>query len=379
MPDRIITQAEYDEILAKLTGINKRKKRIKEIIEGADPYPEFPPFPDVVPLPEPEPEPAPPQHAANVFGANVGVRTVDVAGQEVWHYWHGNAGYANGKVDQALDWGFPMVRFNLATQSFPHNGSTFEKEGSLRGMLEGIMEYTAAGIEVMLVAQNAGDTGVTNPVDSERWNDLVQWWDMAIAGINTLPSITRERVLINWANETHADTPGWVNYNTTVRDTLRNLGWQGRIVVDLPGWGQDIQWLLQGGNVVPGVIYGWHAYGAIRRPGETWASGDMGYAEMWPLMEDIFREIEWQNLPVIIGEFGASNDGSSNYNYTREDAAARCVLELAPEFGVRALWWHGTWWDSYSLTADRHHSFHTVDPVAPLSPLGETLFLKNNS
>ena len=226
------------------------------------------------------------------------------------------------------------------------------------GVVQAVNELTAAGIHVVLTAQDMVNTGKTHAVGSPNWESLVAWWGLVIDHIGNNPLVA-----INWANETHPTRDGWVAYNTAVRDLLRGMGWTGEIIVDCTDWGQDLQWCLTQ-PIIDDVTYGWHAYGAMRRvAGDPWAALDLTAAEVRALMDNTLQIASILGVPVFIGEFGVTQDSSGGWNARLEEAAAEAVMDLAPAYGVRACWWHGGHWDAFSLRTDNTAAFYDETTV----------------
>jgi len=114
-------------------------------------------------------------------------------------------------------------------------------------------------------------------------------------------------LLINIANEWgdhHVTTEQWIQSYRDVINLMRETGFKTTLVIDAPGWGQNIQPVLEGGsNLIEydpqhNILFSVHMYGS------------------WNNAQDITEKLsaaKEKNLPLIVGEFGYNhNDGKNN-------------------------------------------------------------------
>jgi len=141
-------------------------------------------------------------------------------------------------------------------------------------------------------------------------------------------------LLINIANE-------WGNHHTTGEywrdgyfkciDVLRSSGYKSTIVVDAPGWGQNINPILDYGNDIierdelHNILFSIHMYG-------SWNDENKISTELLKVQE--------KGIPIIVGEFG--------YNYNNGDNNLKCqvnqkqILKTCNDLGIGYVAWSWT-------------------------------------
>lgn len=142
-------------------------------------------------------------------------------------------------------------------------------------------------------------------------------------------------LLINIANEwgDHTTTSEfWRDSYKQAVDSLRKAGYRTTIVIDAPGWGQNLTPILGYGNdllahdALHNLLFSIHMYG-------SWNEPDKIRKEL--------QQADDKNLPLIVGEFG--------YNYNQGDNNLKCtvdphiILETCTklEFGYLPWSWSG--------------------------------------
>ncbi len=175
---------------------------------------------------------------------------------------------------------------------------------------------------------------------------MASWY--ASAEMQRLTSKYEKYILLNIANE-------WGNHGTTAeywRDAyqecivkIRQSGCKSVLVIDGPGWGQNIEPILKYGNDLlnfdpeHNLVFSIHMYGSWNDEAEVASK---------------LQEVKQLSLPFIIGEFG--------YNYKDGDNNLHCkvnhrqLLGLCNELNIGYLPWSWTgnnkenaWLDMFEL------------------------------
>ena len=117
----------------------------------------------------------------------------------------------------------------------------------------------------------------------------------------------RKYLLVNLANEWGNHTVNsayWKKAYQRAVDTLRAAGIKTTLVIDAPGWGQNITPILEKGNELlqadpqKNILFSVHIYG-------SWNDSLS--------IENKLQEAHDKNLPLIVGEFGYNyKDGNNN-------------------------------------------------------------------
>ena len=141
-------------------------------------------------------------------------------------------------------------------------------------------------------------------------------------------------LLINIANEWgdhHATAQHWQESYGAAITEMRTAGYKTTLVVDAPGWGQNIQPILEAGRTLiehdplHNILFSVHMYGS------------------WNNAQDIVdklstaKEIE---LPLIVGEFGYNhNDGQNNLGCKADH---RIIMATCKRLGYGFMPWSWT-------------------------------------
>lgn len=148
-------------------------------------------------------------------------------------------------------------------------------------------------------------TGNTNPA---RLDDMAKFWAAKKAYL-TRPDIAKH-ILINVANEwgdwamANNGQATWRDAYKTAITTLRNAGIQTTLVIDAPGWGQDLRDAnalkahakeLMAHDPRKNLLFSIHMYC-------EWAKN--GTSKIVPTLADL----KMAGIPLIVGEFGYQHD-----------------------------------------------------------------------
>ncbi|MBQ8463460.1 MAG: cellulase family glycosylhydrolase [Prevotella sp.] len=141
-------------------------------------------------------------------------------------------------------------------------------------------------------------------------------------------------LLINIANEwgEHSvTTQHWLQSYTAAVAAMRQTGFTTTLVIDAPGWGQNIQPILEGGNELMArdslhnLLFSVHMYGS------------------WNNAQDIIDKLttaKEKGLPMIVGEFGYnSNDGQNNLKCKTDH---RTIMTTCKQLGYGFIPWSWT-------------------------------------
>ncbi|MBN1117093.1 MAG: cellulase family glycosylhydrolase [Bacteroidales bacterium] len=163
---------------------------------------------------------------------------------------------------------------------------------------------------------------------------------VAMAAYFVLPEVKHvldkyeQFLLINIANEwgNHSvSNEKWFEAYKTAVDTLRKAGYRNTIVVDAPGWGQNIDPFIEYGqqliqyDTLKNILLDVHMYG-------SWNEADS--------VKSKIEQVYSLNLPLIIGEFGYNfNDGQNNLGCKVNH---KVVMEIGDKYGYGYLPWSWT-------------------------------------
>ena len=141
-------------------------------------------------------------------------------------------------------------------------------------------------------------------------------------------------LLINIANEWgdhRVTTQQWVQSYRAAVAAMREVGFVTTLVVDAPGWGQNIQPILEGGDELieadplHNILFSIHMYGS------------------WNNAKDVTDKLtaaKEKQLPLIVGEFGYNySDGRNNLGCKVDH---RIVLKTCRNLGYGFMPWSWT-------------------------------------
>ena len=146
---------------------------------------------------------------------------------------------------------------------------------------------------------------VTGSPQKERLVAMAEWYSQP-ARAAMLRKYERY-LLLNIANEWgdhQVSSDHWLDSYTAAVHTMRDAGYVTTIVVDAPGWGQNITPFIERGNdlikadPLHNILLSVHMYGSWNDPDK---------------IRNDLKACRKLKLPVIVGEFGYnSNDGNNN-------------------------------------------------------------------
>lgn len=141
-------------------------------------------------------------------------------------------------------------------------------------------------------------------------------------------------LLINIANEWgdhHVTTCQWMQSYQAVIAAMREAGYKTTLVIDAPGWGQNIHPILEGGKELiehdpqHNILFSVHMYGS------------------WNNAQDIIDKMtaaKEKQLPLIVGEFGYNyNNGQNNLTCTADH---RTIMKTCQGLGYGFMPWSWT-------------------------------------
>lgn len=278
---------------------------------------------------------------------------------------------ALGHAADAKAWGWNCVRFPVLattyrTYSYP---SVYGYSAFLTMLDQAVTQYTAQGIVVMIDCHDLwmfadGNLGV----NCSRIGELDTFWtDMATRYKNN------PYVWFNLHNEPPVGGDAWADLHVRHTELIRTAGARNIIVCDgplgaldnagQPGVTGKSSWdstmlprvlTAADGNVVLAM----HNYGAYR----------------YPLQYDTYisNVTTLGNVPLVIGEYGYTIDGSTTSGtYNANYISAQVVLNKHPTVGM--IWWNANHTDKFSLKSDGT-PFYQGGASANLSPAGQRLW-----
>jgi hypothetical protein len=280
-------------------------------------------------------------------------------------------GTATGHVADVKAWGWNTVR---ATLPCLPDGTGPSVDDLNTGIDDFIQEYTTQRVVVIVECHDI--TGDNLKPDDARVQALQPFWDRLATKWKDDPY-----VWFNYYNEpqgttTAAGVANWMSLQQQALQRLRAIAPRSIFVADIPGAGQGLETLTGDTPITDlgkgqcNVLYDWHAYGAVGNDsifgnGVDWDNESKSLANH----RKVFEYLRDNNIPMVIGELGdplTLDEGSAGQPIWNR-YGARAVIDLAPQFGVGLLWWHGTG-DSgvfltYTLMADRHQAPWAAGPT----------------
>lgn len=292
-----------------------------------------------------------------------GTRIIDPAGKEYvpmganlgTHFTLDGGGPALGHSADAVAWGWNTVRIMVSP--------TWWDEQYLRDL---VAEYRKAGIVVMLDAHRQW-----NPFDPNAATYAEQtraFWE------KIAPEYKDDSgVWFNLANEPGYISDDWFEFQDSLAATVRATGAKNILVVDPPGWGQDL------GSYAPWFIGGKFSYSPTMAP--TLAArygnvviGQHNYGAKYntpALFSGYVDAVRRNGLPVIASEFGYADDGVSGAgSFELNKQGTQSVFAVAPAKKVGMLIWNGNVGDPMTLKQGRA-AFYVGGNSANLTPMGK--------
>lgn len=283
--------------------------------------------------------------------------------------WKGT-GYGHAK--EAKEWGWNTVRLNiLATDivnwSHVHNNGY---DAFVADVDKIVQEYASQGIVVMIGSHDdvkaAGqEENIAKQLD-RFWGDMGRRYQ------------GNAYVWFNLHNEPGVINQEWFQANDRHATIVRATGAKNPIVVDAPGWGQDV------GSQQPWFVGSKFAYEADMAPALNSKHGNVilsqhnyGAYELYTTPEKFSAyvdKVRASGLSLIIGEYGYTNDKTSTagvWQANKDGADAFFAIHKSKKLG--GLWWHATHGDNYSLTDDGS-AFFTYGSGNRLSEAGKRVW-----
>lgn len=173
---------------------------------------------------------------------------------------------------------------------------------------------------------------VTGNTSGDRLADMAKWYadpDRA----NMLKKYERF-LLLNIANEwgahnTKADY--WQSSYTRCIQIMREAGYATTIVIDAPGWGQNIDPIIEKGQKVidsdplHNILFSVHMYGSWNKPER---------------IREKLTLCHQKDLPLIVGEFGYNYDNGNNNLTCKADHTV--ILDVCNNLGYGYMPWSWT-------------------------------------
>ena len=258
-------------------------------------------------------------HAQDVFTTK-GAQLIDATGQPFVivginnpHAWFGERSY------QALD--------DIAATG----ANTVRIVWSTRGQAEQLERIIMRCIALKMIPMVEMHDVTGNP-SGERLLDMASYYTRD--DIKAVLMRYQYCLLINIANEwgDHGVTSQyWLqSYNAAVT-AMRKAGFKTTLVIDAPGWGQNIQPILECGrelidnDPLHNILFSVHMYGSWNNPQD--------------IIDKLFSAKE-MNLPLIVGEFGYNyNDGKNNLGCKADH---RTIMKTCRSLGYGFMPWSWT-------------------------------------
>lgn len=173
---------------------------------------------------------------------------------------------------------------------------------------------------------------VTGSSSGERLLDMARYYTRD--DVKDVLMRQQRYLLINIANEWgdhHVTTCQWMQSYQAVIAAMREAGYKTTLVIDAPGWGQNIHPILEGGKELiehdpqHNILFSVHMYGS------------------WNNAQDIIDKMtaaKEKQLPLIVGEFGYNyNNGQNNLTCTADH---RTIMKTCQGLGYGFMPWSWT-------------------------------------
>ena len=140
-------------------------------------------------------------------------------------------------------------------------------------------------------------------------------------------SVTFHFIANEWGDQ-EVNSAVWEKAYERAIDTLRNAGIRSTLVIDAPGWGQDIAPILEKGQQVldhdplKNILFSIHMYG-------NWNNS----ADIQNKLTEAYNNA----LPLIVGEFGYNYRNGNNNLHCKVDHAA--ILNTCEDLGYGYMPW----------------------------------------
>lgn len=211
--------------------------------------------------------------------------------------------------------------------------------------------------------------------DSGSFNTMVNRWVRDAKKYQTIEYFT----VMNIANEWGSDEIAWRDAYISAIPKIRAAGWNGTIMVDAPGCGQNGMAIARHGQAIlaadpqKNTMFSWHIYGLVY-------DSQGGVPKSWAEQIDLVPTMDAlraTNLTVIVGEFGPKSAGLGPIFPSPTAVTPERIIEVAEAHGIGWLSWS---WDDNNTAGGRcvYPAFcHSLDgnynSAADLTPWGKIM------
>jgi hypothetical protein len=301
-------------------------------------------------------------------GANVAGNIPLEAGPGDW--WYDNITWAYGHSQDALDWGWNMVRLQVIEWA----DSGWTQEQVFAGLFATVDEYISKGIVCTFWVgpftadeNNPASNPTVSEVEAHPW--VLDLYDQIIARYKDHP--LGHYVWLNALNEPFMQRnddgsglgSGWEVVQEFLYDRAIAAGWPHFQLFDLWQYGQAIRQMVETTQVTtwladkPNAIISWHNYD----------SGSDAELADWT------AEARALNIPFICGEFGFRNGGgSADFGY--DGSKWMFANAWDPSISVGGLWWLGAGLYSNTFTLRQRTGGAWYDASPALNEGGQLLY-----
>lgn len=305
-------------------------------------------------------------------GANIAGNIPLEAGPGDW--WYDNITWAYGHSQDALDWGWNMVRL----QVLDWEGSGWTQAQVTAGLFATVDEYIAKGIVCTFWVgpftaddANPASNPTTAELEAHPW--VLGLYDQIIARYKAHP--LGHYVWLNCINEPFQQRnddgtglgAGWEVTQEFIYDRAIAAGWPHFQLFDLWQYGQALR---QAANTTqidtwiadkPNAIISWHNYNTgSDSEMATWAAA-----------------VRAKNIPFICGEMGWANGDTSGFGYS----GGKWMFANAwgSTLSVGGLWWLAAGLYSNTFTVRQRTGGAWYDATPALNEGGQLLYAKGTS
>lgn len=173
---------------------------------------------------------------------------------------------------------------------------------------------------------------VTGNKSGERLADMARWY----AEPDRVQMLKKyeKYLLLNIANEwgnNSTKAKYWKESYMTCVDIMRKAGYKTTLVIDAPGWGQNIEPIAECGQEVVAadplhnILFSVHMYGRWNKPER---------------IREQLNLCHQKELPLIVGEFGYNSDNGKNNLHCKADHTV--ILETCNKLGYGFMPWSWT-------------------------------------
>ena len=197
-------------------------------------------------------------------------------------------------------WGFNTFRipnYLLGSYGQAHPGDNDYRTNDMI-----VDAYTSQGATVIFDAHDL----IGSYYEAQNWEILKEYWRDMAQEFKDNPHVWFN--LHNEPGNHTAQGDKWVDYHRELIDVIRAEGANNMIIVDGEAWGQDYltQTIASRANDVmvgnENIVFSVHVY-------DQWSNNDLGI---------YLDQLQAQNIPVIIGEYGSETNDNSTMAATQQ-------------------------------------------------------------